>query len=458
MDDLLDDMIDPHEPGLQERDSVFAELELPDAGGGTAGCEKTAQAKPQPAATTRTEASLPAARLPVAGNALEPTPRARRWPLGRLWLGACLVLAAWLALGGLDRFTAPGSRPAIDVPAASAPASVGQTVPFKRIEAVCVGDRVLSDDPDVDLPEASNVDPATWRQLRLHGQTRWEDGTLDTIHIETLQAPEWIAACGARLGAWVPVPLDLVEMGLPADLTAQVVADEPCPPIADGPGRVVLTTVNHLNRDVLELTVESAGGRRESLRPTGLHKFYSIDRACWLSAEDLEPGETLRGHSGPLTLIEKHRVAGVHRVYNMTVEGEHVYFASTLGVLAHNNGCGMPSGRVPRGGNDIVSLWKAPQRGRTGVQDELIEGFSRDRYPGDGPFFSTKRSVAEKYKYHYENGLQEVRMRRSEYDGLVREGVIKPDALEDASVHVPEEVLDRFNEVLKQPPGNVFHP
>lgn len=76
---------------------------------------------------------------------------------------------------------------------------------------------------------------------------RWADGTVDDVNVRTLQPPEWLEAFDARVGAEVPLPLDLVEMGLPADLTAKVLSIEPCPPIDDGPGRVVLTTVKHLN-------------------------------------------------------------------------------------------------------------------------------------------------------------------------------------------------------------------
>lgn len=39
------------------------------------------------------------------------------------------------------------------------------------------------------------------------------------------------------------------------------------------------------------------------------------------------------------------RVPGVHRVYNMTVEGEHVYHVSTFGALAHNLGCAASGGQ-----------------------------------------------------------------------------------------------------------------
>ena len=37
------------------------------------------------------------------------------------------------------------------------------------------------------------VDPATWRLLRLKAEQRWADGMLDTVEIEALLPPEWIA-------------------------------------------------------------------------------------------------------------------------------------------------------------------------------------------------------------------------------------------------------------------------
>ncbi|MCP3996210.1 MAG: hypothetical protein GY722_14290, partial [bacterium] len=80
----------------------------------------------------------------------------------------------------------------------------------------------------------------------------------------------------------------------------------------------------------------SGSSNQETLRPTAFHKFYSETRDQWLSAEALQPGEILRGLTGPLQVVSQRPIPGTHRVYNMTVEAEHVYHVSTLGVLAHN--------------------------------------------------------------------------------------------------------------------------
>jgi len=208
----------------------------------------------------------------------------------------------------------------------------------RNIEDLRVGQRVVTNESNAasQEPVGTVVDTATWRKLVLRAEWRWQDGTLDDVNVETLQPPDWIAAQRAEVGATVPLPLDLVEMGLPADLTAEVLAVEPCPPIASGHGRVVLTTVNHLNPYVLELEFADGHGRTERVRPTGFHKFYSASRKDWISAENLRPGEELCGMAGRLGVVSLRAVPGVHRVYNMTVEDEHVYRVSEFGVLVHN--------------------------------------------------------------------------------------------------------------------------
>ncbi len=130
-----------------------------------------------------------------------------------------------------------------------------------------------------------------------------------------------------------------VEMGLPEHLTGQVTRILPCPEIVEGPGRVVLTTVNHLNPDVVELTLQDSTGSEETLRPTATHKFYSVTRSEWLSASKLREGETLDGANGLISVTAVNPIPGVHRVYNMTVQGEHLYRVASCGVLVHNTRC-----------------------------------------------------------------------------------------------------------------------
>jgi hypothetical protein len=173
------------------------------------------------------------------------------------------------------------------------------------------------------------------------------------IQVETLQPPEWIEQNHAQLGASVPLPLELEEMGLRHGIKARVEANEPCAAVERGPGRVVLTTVNHLSNDVWELSVADVEGRVQTIYPTGFHKFYSRSRHRWFSAAELTTGEQLEGIAGRAVVRALTRVPGIHRVYNMTVEDEHTYRVSLLGVLVHNNGCLDPPSSPRVGGQTV---------------------------------------------------------------------------------------------------------
>jgi hypothetical protein len=53
---------------------------------------------------------------------------------------------------------------------------------------------------------------------------------------------------------------------------------------------------------------------------------------------DLTVGDSLRGQAGQsLTVVDITRDPGVQRVYNLTVESDHVYFVGDLTTLTHNN-------------------------------------------------------------------------------------------------------------------------
>ncbi|MGB1014606.1 MAG: RHS repeat-associated core domain-containing protein, partial [Nannocystaceae bacterium] len=109
------------------------------------------------------------------------------------------------------------------------------------------------------------------------------------------------------------------------------------------------------------------------------------------------------------------------------------------------------------GGDDIVTLYKAPAQGRSTAAKEVVEGFDAAQYPGMGPFFSTEKGVARGYQFHYQNGLQEFNLPRTDYDALVKQGAVRVDALEKASVHAPASLLESFNRALKKGPPNRYN-
>ncbi|MDR2439866.1 MAG: HINT domain-containing protein, partial [Planctomycetaceae bacterium] len=120
----------------------------------------------------------------------------------------------------------------------------------------------------------------------------------------------------------------------------KILAIERCPEIRAGPGRVVLTTVNHLSRGVCDLTYKNSTGQNETIRPTSSHRFYSLDRKDWIHIGDANSGEKLQGFNNDIiTVISCQPLDKTKRVYNMTVEDDHVYHVGKLNLLAHNIGC-----------------------------------------------------------------------------------------------------------------------
>ena len=140
-------------------------------------------------------------------------------------------------------------------------------------------------------------------------------------------------------------------------------------------------------------------------------------------------------------------------VFNFQVTDYHTYFVAASPdnpiMLVHNANC-----------DEVVDLFRAPSgsRPQSQILDELQNGFNSANYPGNGPYFATDKSIAEAFQGHYGNGLQQIRIPKAKYDELVAQGVIQPDGYySSGSVHVPANLLDAFNEALKQGPANVLH-
>lgn len=96
---------------------------------------------------------------------------------------------------------------------------------------------------------------------------------------------------------------------------------------------MVLGTITHLNGFVLEMRLE---GEEKPLEPTTLHPLFSLTRGNWVQAGKLRVGEVLKTREGAVRIEGIRQKPGVHRVYNLEVEGEHWYFASRKCVLSHN--------------------------------------------------------------------------------------------------------------------------
>jgi hypothetical protein len=255
---------------------------------------------------------------------------------------ACLCVYLW------NTFFASSKIPATIAPTQNVATVQKATPKYKhtRIADIKVGERVVVSTDDT--PKSTAVDPATWKKVTLYAEETWYDGTVDTINVVTLVPPEWITLHDAQVGNLVPIPLDVREMGLDENLLAKILAIERCPEIRAGPGRVVLTTVNHLSRGVCNLKYINSAGQNETIRPTVSHRFYSLDRKDWIHIGDARFGEKLQGLGNDIiTVVSCQPLGKTERVYSMTVEDEHVYHVGKLNLLTHNNGCIKVIGRQP---------------------------------------------------------------------------------------------------------------
>jgi hypothetical protein len=255
----------------------------------------------------------------------------------------------------------------------------------KPIGEIRTGERVLAANPQMDhaVVTASEIDPGTWRNIRLRMQ-KPHGGTLDIVLLRPLA---WLAEqvdefehlpradshasalrhavrsgqddAGCEFDTDVGHDSCWIHLALPelgAVGPAEVLAIEPCPPLASGPGRTVTGTFAHAAADVLDLEIE---GLDTPLGCTANHPYWSADRQDFVPAGSLTTGEHLRTESGTLrkvTRITPRRGPPV-AVFNLEVDAEHVYYVSTAGVLVHNAYPGGAPGSIG------AKTWQEYERG-----------------------------------------------------------------------------------------------
>lgn len=91
--------------------------------------------------------------------------------------------------------------------------------------------------------------------------------------------------------------LDLHEMGLPEELTGEIIAIKAVPDIPPGRGRVVLTNVNYFKSVVVELTLSNQSGQTEVIKPTAIHQVRVEDERTWCQVDTLKTGYEIRTES-----------------------------------------------------------------------------------------------------------------------------------------------------------------
>jgi hypothetical protein len=241
------------------------------------------------------------------------SPEYSKW-LSRAALAVGLVFLTWAAVDhfSTDRKPKRHSSPGL-----------------KAIAEIKVGQRVVAEIPssqEPDLEFGEEVDPPNWRKLVLRAPK--EDGSWADVAL--LRPNWWLEEQEAEVGK--NVDIDVPECGISGP--ALVLAIEPCPAIPSGKGRVVTGTFKHHSATVTDVYVE---GLSSPIGTTANHLFWSEDRKGFCRADELRPGEGLKGVSKTLRVLRSETRALTEPVYNLDVQLAHVYHVSQAGILVHNS-------------------------------------------------------------------------------------------------------------------------
>lgn len=204
------------------------------------------------------------------------------------------------------------------------------TVP---IEEITVGMRVPAFNPAIGAEERvrfTDPDPLSWRLMELELQT----ASGRCLRVSMLRPIQWIHERSVHEGG--EFHLSLPDLGV--DAQANVLAIKHCPPIQPGPGHVVLSTFSQSSKgNILDITVGNSGDS-ETIGVTEKHPFWSVRQESFVSIGDLEVGAKLLTVDGRETHIARisQRTTPNQLVFNIEVNGEHVYFVGEHQLLVHN--------------------------------------------------------------------------------------------------------------------------
>jgi hypothetical protein len=175
--------------------------------------------------------------------------------------------------------------------------------------------------------------PCIYCSFNGHGKYPTEFAIGGIVDAEMLRPRSWIAR--QKIVAGQHLPLNIEELQVHG--SAFVTAVDDCPEIARGEGSVV--TALFITREVNTIVrAEFLGldGKIEVIEGTPIHPIWSVDRNDWVPLGDVAEGESLQASFGMATALSLAVVACSITVYNIEVQGEHVYQVGEMGVVVHN--------------------------------------------------------------------------------------------------------------------------
>ncbi len=192
-----------------------------------------------------------------------------------------------------------------------------------RADSTTPSTGVVSDSSD-DPP--SQFNSSQWRVVTL----RLISAEDSDVEVTLLRPLLWLSLQDAFPGS--VIYLDLPELNTSGPMRVDSI--ETAPPVQPGPGAPVTGTFRHTAHELAEVRLE---GLDEPIRCTPRHPFWSVTRHGWVPASELQPDDALLSTTGAITKVQSAVVERAEEpVYNIEVDGAHVYRVSSSGVLVHN--------------------------------------------------------------------------------------------------------------------------
>ncbi|MFN6160908.1 MAG: Hint domain-containing protein, partial [Planctomycetota bacterium] len=342
--------------------------------------------------------------------------------------GGCFVAGTQVVTGYLDDPWESG----FGAGSSAVGVAVRRTV-TQSIETIELGSRVITEAPDGLASDSEFGEPeqSTWRKITMLQQRR--DGSC--IETEVLRPNLWIELLGLKEGS--VIEFDLPE--LQTSGTARITAIEPCPLIADGEGRVVIGRfVTRQVSNLLEVEVEDG----TSFSGTTTHPVWSVDACDWRAMEELVVGERLQTLTGEVTIRAIRDARRVSDVFNIEVDGEHVYRLLDAGVLVHNAndyGITSPTNRL-RVWAQGAGTWLNPRTGKIETFTGILEAdhvFPASLIPSIHPKFDQLSREQKSFIFNYPGNFEPLSpsLNRSKRDRLAHEWALTPQGSEIARLN-----------------------
>lgn len=199
---------------------------------------------------------------------------------------------------------------------------------FVPIEEVDLGSRVPAHNPDrTDADPCQDFsDASQWGVITVI--FRHKDGSV--VDLELIRQREWIESHDLQPGKLLNLSFPEIE-ALGQGIVTSI---SPCPEIQQGAGSCVTgrfktRQVSHL----LEVTLETS----EKLWGTPNHRIWSTSVGDWQRLDELVVGSLVKGSCGDYRIESISHVNRPQSVFNLEIDGEHVYQVTKNCLIVHNN-------------------------------------------------------------------------------------------------------------------------